>query len=148
MTTSAISKLLGSYLGDIEGRDGFWKGTREGVTVFVFSDESHDRMRMMAPVGQLQEPDRELLQVLLRANYDRALDARYAMRDDELWAVTVHPLATLAPDDFAGFLDQVVHLVKNTGTTFASSELLFLARSEDDEDAPGGESPSEGSEES
>ena len=39
--------------------------------------------------------------------------------------VSVHPLATLAPDAFAGFIEQVVRLAKNTGTTFASSDLVF-----------------------
>jgi hypothetical protein len=63
--------------------------------------------------------------VLLQASADRALDARYAMRNKELWAVVVHPLATLATDDLPSMFDQVVMLVKNTGTTYASSDLIF-----------------------
>jgi hypothetical protein len=51
----------------------------------------------MAPIGVVEELDPDLLHVLLQANYDRALDARYAMRNRELWSVVVHPLATLAP---------------------------------------------------
>jgi len=47
------------------------------------------------------------------------------MRGKEVWSVSVHPLATLAPDDFSDFLDQVVRLVKNTGSTYASSDLVF-----------------------
>ncbi len=125
MTTAAISKLLESYLTDLEGQPGFWRGLRREVMVYVFSDERHDRMRVMAPIGELKEIDPRILQVLLQANYDRALDARYALRDLQIWAVSVHPLATLAPDDFASFLDQVVKLVKNTGSTYASSDLVF-----------------------
>jgi len=125
MTTSAIGKLLDSYLSDLEGADGFWRGTREDVQVFVLSDESHDRMRIMAPIGELKELDADVLQLLLQANYDRALDAKYAMRGKEVWSVSVHPLATLAPDDFASYLDQVVRLVKNTGSTYASGDLVF-----------------------
>ena len=96
----------------------------------------------MAPIGVVEELDPELLHVLLQANYDRALDARYAMRNKELWAVVVHPLATLATDDLPSMFDQVVMLVKNTGTTFSSTELVFrsfpddvvLEPEEDDED--------------
>jgi hypothetical protein len=125
MTTSAIGKILDAYLTDLEGRDGFWRGIREETQLFVLSDESHDRMRIMAPIGELRDLEPRVLQLLLEANYDRALDAKYAMRGKELWSVSVHPLATLAPDDFASFLDQVVRLVKNTGSTYASTDLVF-----------------------
>ena len=142
MTTSAMGKLLDSYLTDLEGENGFWRGNRDEVPVFVFSDDEHDRMRLMAPIGVVEELDSELLHVLLQANYDRALDARYAMRNKELWAVVVHPLATLATDDLPSLFDQVVMLVKNTGTTFSSTELVFrsvpddvvLEPEEDDDD--------------
>jgi hypothetical protein len=146
MTTSAIGKLLDSYLSDLEGEDGFWRGMREDVQIFVLSDDSHDRMRIMAPIGELKDLEAKVLQMLLQANYDRALDAKYAMRGKEVWSVSVHPLATLAPDDFASFLDQVVRLVKNTGSSYASSDLVFGAGragegGADGGAAPGGEDP-------
>jgi hypothetical protein len=50
--------------------------------------------------------------VLLQANYDRALDAPTPWRNKELWAVVVHPLATLATDDLPSLFDQVVMLVR------------------------------------
>lgn len=125
MTTASIGKILDSYLSEVEGELGFWRGMREEVQLFVLCDDTHDRMRIMAPIGELRELEPEVLQLLLQANYDRALDAKYAMRGNELWSVSVHPLATLAPDDFASFLDQVVRLVKNTGSTYSSSDLMF-----------------------
>ncbi|MGH7741578.1 MAG: type III secretion system chaperone [Candidatus Eiseniibacteriota bacterium] len=144
MTTAAISKLIESYLTELEGRSGFWRGLREQVPVYVFCDDKNDRMRLMAPVGELRELDPAVLQVLLQANYDRALDAKYALRGLEVWAVSVHPLATLAPDDFASFIEQVVKLVKNTGSTYASSDLVFLASGEEGEAGESGDGPSEG----
>ncbi len=131
MMTSAMGKLLESYLKELEGEKGFWRGNRDDVPVFVFSDDEHDRMRIMAPIGVVEDLDADLLHVLLQANYDRALDARYAMRNKELWAVVVHPLATLATDDLPSLFDQVVMLVKNTGTTFASTELVFRSFPDD-----------------
>lgn len=140
-----MGKLLDSYVTDLEGQPGFWRGVRNDVPVFVFSDDEHDRMRIMAPIGVVEELDSDLLHVLLQANYDRALDARYAMRGNELWSVVVHPLATLATDDLPAMFDQVTTLVKNTGSTFASTELVFrsfpadqiVIETEDDEE--GGE---------
>ena len=125
MTSESISKILDSYLTEVEGKVGFWRGTRDEVQLFVLSDDDHDRIRIMAPIGEVKDLEPDLLHVLLQANYDRALDARYAMRGKEVWSVSVHPLATLAPDDFSDFLDQVVRLVKNTGSTYASSDLVF-----------------------
>ena len=120
-----MGKLLDSYLTELEGQPGFWRGVRNEVPVFVFSDDEHDRMRIMSPIGVVEELEPDLLHILLQANYDRALDARYAMRGNELWSVVVHPLATLATDDLPAMFDQVVLLVKNTGSTFASTELVF-----------------------
>jgi hypothetical protein len=141
MTTAGIGKILDSYLTDLQGEAGFWRGMRDEIPVYVFSDDSHDRVRLMAAVGELKELDPKVLQVLLQANYDRALDAKYAMRGFEIWSVSVHPLATLAPDDFASYMDQVVKLVKNTGTTYASSDLMFLSAPGEDEDAAAPEEP-------
>lgn len=141
MTTAALAKLLDSYLTDLRGQPGSWRGQREEVPVFVFSDEEHDRMRIMAPIGLLEEPDPQVLELLLRANYDRALDSRYAMRGREVWSVLVHPLATLAPDDFASFLDQVVRLVKNTGSSYASSDLVFRSVPAEDGEEPPADDP-------
>jgi hypothetical protein len=149
MTTDSISKILDSYLSEVEGQPGFWRGVRDEIQLFVFSDDAHDRCRIMAPIGEVKDMEPELLQVLLQANYDRALDARYAMRGSEVWSVSVHPLATLAPDDFADFLDQVVRLVKNTGSSYASSDLVFGGGvSDDDEDDEGGEDAGNGDGES
>ncbi len=126
-----MTKLLESYLTGLEGDPGFWRGERDEVPIFVFSDDDNDRMRLMAPIGVVEELDADLMHALLQANYDRALDARYAMRGRELWAVVVHPLATLATDDLPSMFDQIVALVKNTGSSFASTDLVFRSLPDD-----------------
>ena len=125
MTNATLAKLLPSLLTEIEGSNGFWHGQRDEVAVYVVADEEHDRMRVMSPVGELKRTDAEFLSLLLQANFDRALDAKYALRRKELWSVFMHPLSTLVPDDLGLYLDQVVRLVKNTGSTYASSDLVF-----------------------
>ncbi|MGH7725360.1 MAG: hypothetical protein ACREOU_08025 [Candidatus Eiseniibacteriota bacterium] len=131
MTNATLGRLLQSLLNDMEGSDSFWHGQREEVSVYIVSDEEHDRMRIMSPIGELKRTDAGFLSILLQANFDRALDAKYALRRRELWSVFMHPLSTLVPDDLGLYIDQVVRLVKNTGTTYASSDLIF-GISEDD----------------
>ena len=125
MTHSTLGRLLERLLEDIEGQEGFWHGQRDDVTVYVVSDLEHDRMRIMAPIGELRVNDSGFLSILLQANFDRALDAKYALRKKELWSVFMHPLSTVVPDDLGLYIDQVVRLVKNTGSTYASSDLIF-----------------------
>jgi hypothetical protein len=125
MTNATLARLLPSLLKEIEGSNGFWHGQREDVAVYIVADEDHDRMRVMSPVGELKRTDAEFLSLLLQAIFDRALDAKYALRRKELWSVFMHPLSTLVPDDLGLYLDQVVRLVKNTGSTYASSDLVF-----------------------
>ena len=131
MTHSTLGRLLERLLEDIEGQEGFWHGQRDDVTVYVVSDLEHDRMRIMAPIGELRVNDSGFLSILLQANFDRALDAKYALRKKELWSVFMHPLSTIVPDDLGTFIDQVVRLVKNTGTTYASSDLIFGVEGDD-----------------
>jgi len=125
MNQRTLGALLPSLLADLEGRDGVWRGARADVPVYVLCDEEHNRVRAMAPIGELRALDPDFLALLLRANFDRALDAKYTMRDNEIWALFVHPLSTLVSDDLGLFLDQVVALVRHTGTTFASTDLVF-----------------------
>lgn len=132
MTLDTVSRLLDRLLEEKEGSDGFWTGQRDGVTLYVVADEEHDRMRIMAPIGEMRKADPGFLSILLQANFDRALDAKYAMRKRELWSVFMHPMSTLVPDDLGTFMDQVAKLVQNTGTTYASSELIFGVDDETD----------------
>ena len=132
MTQGTLGQLLERLLEDKEGSEGFWHGQRSGVTVYVVADEEHDRMRIMSPIGEMRQPDAGFLSILLQANFDRALDAKYALRHKEVWSVFMHPMSTLVPDDLGTFLDQVARLVQNTGTTYASSELVFGVDEETD----------------
>jgi hypothetical protein len=125
MNQRTLGALLPSLLADLEGKDGVWRGARADVPVYILCDEEHNRVRIMAPIGELRDLDPDFLALLLRANFDRALDAKFTMREKEIWSLFVHPLSTLADDDLGLFLDQVVTLVRNTGTTFASTELIF-----------------------
>jgi len=108
-----------------EESSGFWKFDYQECVVFVITDESHNRMRIMAPVAEAQSLDSDIMQTLLSANYNRALDARYCINDETLWSAFIHPLEQLANSQFVDALNQVVNLSKNYGTSFSSGDLIF-----------------------
>ena len=108
-----------------EDQLGFWKFEVEDSIAFVITDESHNRMRIMSPVIELASVPSDTLQILLEANYDRALDARYCINNEVIWSAFLHPLAELNDRQFLNALDQVVTLKNNFGSTYTSSGLVF-----------------------
>ena len=109
----------------LESRPGFWKFKSESEVVFVITDESHNRMRILTPVAEIDSISLEQCQVLLAANFDRALDARYCLNDNVIWSAYLHPLRELISSEFLSALSQVVTLSKNFGTSFTSTDIVF-----------------------
>lgn len=109
----------------VEDHLGFWKFEVSDSLVFVITDESHNRMRIMTPVSELAALSTEQIQVVLAANFDRALDARYCANDDVLWSAFLHPLFELRSHQFLDALSQVVMLSKNFGGSYTSSDIVF-----------------------
>jgi len=67
-------------------------------------------MRIMTPVADEKGLDFEELHRLLSANFDRALDAKYAISNGTLWSAFTHPLAELTDEQFIGCVGQVITL--------------------------------------
>ena len=125
MSNSRLDELIRRIATVIEGEPGNWRIDFRGRHLFVLTDEAHNRMRVMTPITEeddLNDADR---QILLAANFDRALDAKYAVSSGYLWSVFTHPLAELADDQFLDAVQQVKNLADNYGTTYASSDLKF-----------------------
>lgn len=117
------------------------------AVVIVLTDERADRMRIMMPIRPFnpeEMDDLRLALIALHANYDRALDSRYAVQDGVLWSVFIHPLGSLTPADLENALKQVQSLRDNTGTSYSSSELLFAPRVEEPEGSDASESDDAG----
>jgi len=109
----------------LEDQLGFWKFEVHDSLVFVLTDETHNRMRIMTPVAELDALPTEQIKVVLSANFDRALDARYCANDGVLWSAYLHPLSELYSHQFLDALDQVVTLSKTFGESYTSSDIVF-----------------------
>ncbi|MEM1149637.1 MAG: hypothetical protein AAGI03_03655 [Pseudomonadota bacterium] len=99
--------------------------TVEGLQLQLVFDTSADRMRVMLPITAAADLDAEQLQRLMQANFDSALDARYAIAQGAVWAVFLHPLSSLTTEDFASGIGQSVNLSRTFGTTFHSGAGVF-----------------------
>ena len=109
----------------IEDQPGYWKFEFDGTTALVMTDETHNRMRIITPVADVDSVPSEQWLIMMSANFDRALDARYCVKGDTLWSAFIHPLAQLSGGQFMNGLQQVVTLAKNYGTSYSSGDLFF-----------------------
>jgi hypothetical protein len=125
MNNARLETLLRERLPGLEGRPGLWQAEIDELIVYVMTDESYDRMRIMIPVGEISPTDADLLWTLLSANFDRALDAKYAVNDGVLWSTFLHRLSWLTASELDAAIHQVTTLARNTGTSFASGDLVF-----------------------
>ena len=62
---------------------------------------------------------------MMQANFDSALDARYAIAQGLLWATYIHPLAPLQKNQLISGVGQVVNLALTYGTAYSSGGLSF-----------------------
>lgn len=116
-----------------EGGRGQWRICIAEQVITVLCDVEADRMRFMAPVADADDVGEGELRELLLANFDRALDAKYALWHDAVWSTYMHPLASLTFDEFTSGLEQVLALAQNYGTSYASTDLYFATTGEDED---------------
>jgi hypothetical protein len=137
LTVSSAEKTNNALFGAVlekecdalTGGRGSWDCTVGERTLMILTDESHNRMRIMTSIAQADDLSQETLRTLLEANFDRALDSKYALtHDGQLMSLFMHPLAELDLDQVPAMLQQVKTLADNYGTTYASSGLSFGGR--------------------
>ena len=99
--------------------------TIEDVPVLVIVDPVADRMRAMVPIRAVEGMSAEDLERVMQANFDTALDARYAVANGRLWGVYIHPLSPLRRDQLISGLGQTVNLALTYGGLFTGGALSF-----------------------
>lgn len=101
--------------------------TIENVPVLIVADIVANRMRAMVPIRLAEGMTSEELERVLQANFDTALDARYALANGLLWAVYIHPFAQLERDQFISGIAQTVNIANSYGTLFSGGAAQFGA---------------------
>ncbi len=125
MTLDRLDTILKS-LDESARTDGrVWQLTIAGTPVLIITDPDNDRMRALSPVADLEDVQVDTLQRMMQANFDTALDARYAIAKDMVWSTYIHPLAPLEKDQLISGLGQVVNLVQTYGTLYTGGAMQF-----------------------
>ena len=125
MNNARLAELIKRVDENAQGRPGFWEFTVEAYRVTVMTDEKADRMRIIIPIVEAEKLDKALLVRTMQANFDSALDARYAIARGVLWAAFIHPLSSLSDKDFLSGIGQTVNITASFGDTFSSGGVIF-----------------------
>ena len=125
MTNEKMQKILYREVQDLEGTMGRWQFNFQDRPLMILTDENANRMRIMSPVVEASELQDGQEKKMLEANFDRALDAKYAIYQGVVWSVFTHPLAELTVEQFRDALKQVTALAQNFGTTYTSTDFVF-----------------------
>lgn len=99
--------------------------TIEDVPVFVVVDPLADRMRAMVSIRSVDGMSPEDLERVMQANFDTALDARYAVANGRLWGVYIHPLSPLRTEQLISGIGQTVNLALTYGGLFTGGALSY-----------------------
>ena len=99
--------------------------TIDDVPVLIVTDARADRMRAMVPIRSAEGLSDADLTRMMQANFDSALDARYAIAEGRVWAVFLHPLRALRRDQLISGIGQTVNVATSYGTAFSSGEMQF-----------------------
>lgn len=95
------------------------------IPLFCIYDENANRMRIISPIIETKDLEEEQLLNALVANFHTALDVKYALSDEVLWSVFLHPLKELADHQLLDAIDQVYKASVTFGTTYSSTNLVF-----------------------
>lgn len=127
MTMEKMGKIIRRLDDGAKRRKNGWQLTVEKVPVVVVTDQKHNRMRILIAIRKTSEVSPDELTRMMQANFDTALDARYAIAHDIVWATFIHPLSELHDRQFITAVGQTVNLATTYGTTFSSGVLSFGA---------------------
>lgn len=102
-----------------------WQFTLEERVMLVVTDTTAGRMRIITPIALIADLPDGAMARLMQANFDTALDARYAVAQDLVWGAFLHPLDTLTQRDFASGILQTHSIGETFGTTFSSGAISY-----------------------
>lgn len=129
MTVDRLETIIGIFDPEAErtGNAFTFKMTIQDITLatYVITDPAADRMRIVIAIVAETSLSPARLKRIMQANFDSALDARYALAQGNLWSTFIHPLSSLSDEEFLSGLGQTLNLVATYGSTYSSGMFVF-----------------------
>jgi len=125
MTFERLTDIVRAIDADARSRGSMMEFTVDDIPVLVVADVRADRMRAMVPIASAEGLTQADLMRMMQANFDSALDARYAVANGRLWATFIHPLRPLEKDQFLSGLAQTINVARTYGGAYSGGGAVF-----------------------
>ena len=125
MTASKLGGIITKVSDTVQNQNGTYKFLYREALLLCMTDENANRMRIISPITEVNKLGAEELKNALLANFHTALDVKYAISDDILWSVFIHPLKELSEQQVKDAINQVFLANATFGTTYSSTNLVF-----------------------
>jgi len=130
MDNKIINTVIEVVADSIRGQEGNWQFMIKNRLLICITDQQNNRMRIISPIIEQKKLAYVDMLKLMEANYHTALDVKYAISDDLLWSVYIHPLRELNKKQLLNAINQVYTAAETYGTTYNSTGLAFPNRRE------------------
>lgn len=125
MTMARLGQILLALDPEAQASGNAMEFSIEGIPVIVIADPVADRMRAMVPIRSSEGMSQAELLRVMQANFDSALDARYAVAQGRLWGAFIHPLSPLERDQLISALVQTINLARTYGQAYSGGAQVF-----------------------
>ena len=127
MTLTRMAEIVQALDADANIMPNGFEFSIDDVPVLIIADAQANRMRAMVPISSVEGMTSEEMERAMQANFDSALDARYAIARGRLWGVFIHPLKELERDQFISGIAQTVNVAQTYGGLYTSGAAQFGA---------------------
>jgi len=107
MNNETLGDIITQKSDTIAGIAGNWQFVYKELPMMCVTDQKNNRMRIIAPITESSNLDKDLLLDTMTANFHSALDVKYAISNGILWSAYVHPLKELSTERLLELLFQV-----------------------------------------
>ncbi|GGX51632.1 hypothetical protein GCM10007385_20330 [Tateyamaria omphalii] len=125
MTVMRMAEIIRAIDPDAQPAGNAIQFSIDDIPVVVIADPVADRMRAMVPIRSAEGLSADELMRLMQANFDSALDARYAVAQGRLWGVFIHPLSPLEKDQLLSAFVQTINVARTYGQTYSGGATVF-----------------------
>ena len=125
MDEEQLDIILTKASDTIRHYDNVWEFIVDDVLMMCIIDKPNNRMRIVAPIREMKEVSTDEVNDAMEANFHSALDIRYCISDNLMWAAFIHPFRELTDGQVKDAVRQVYAATNNFGTSYSSSHLAF-----------------------
>lgn len=136
MSADSLVKIIRTVSEGLDGNEGFTQFEFKDRFMFAIVDESYNRMRIISPISEIKNISAEQFFACMEANFHTALDVKYAVSEEIMWSVFVHPLKELKETQIVDAISQVYNAAESFGTSYSSTLLAFPSQDNEHPDAP------------